>query len=68
MVVTTDVSLSETFIQLAKYYKGNDKVLSHTFPLLALVKENEIHSERYLGKDKGIYYYANYPWQITQLI
>jgi len=68
MTVTTNVSLSETFTQLAEYYKGNDEVLSLTFPLLALVEENRVHSKRYLGKDEGIYYYANYPWQITQLI
>ena len=68
MAVTTSISLSETHEELANYYKGNDDVLSHTFPMLALKEINKVHSKRYLGKDEGIYYYANYPWQITQLI
>jgi len=68
MTVTTSISLSETHDELAKYYNGNDEVLSHTFPILALKEENKVHSKRYLGKDEGVYYYANYPWQITQLV
>jgi hypothetical protein len=68
MSVITGISLTETFDELAAHYKGNHELLSHTFPLLALEEENKIHSKRYLGKDEGIYYYSNYPWQITQLV
>ena len=68
MVVITGLSLTETFDELAAHFKGNSEALSHTFPLLALKEENKVHSKRFLGKDEGIYYYANYPWRITQLV
>ena len=68
MTVTTGVSLSETMEQLNEHWRISGDKVSGTFPILATPKENKVHSKRYLGQEEGIFYYANYPWQITRFI
>jgi len=62
--VTTSVSLSTTFDELAEYYNGNSGVLTHTFPLLQLGQEQKNLEKRFVGEEAGMHYYTFYPWTI----
>jgi hypothetical protein len=60
--VATETSLSQTWEELAEHYKGNDDLLSSTFPLMRMEEPMSIHKKRYVGKDGKYYYYTNWPW------
>ncbi len=62
MQFETSVSIEETYKQLADYYKGNDEVLTKTFPIMVLPESNSLHKKRFIAEENGLYFYTNYPW------
>lgn len=64
-VVKSSVSLSATYEELVSYYKGNDSVLSYTFPIMVFPSPSEIHKDRLIAIEGDLYFYTNYPWKVT---
>jgi len=62
MQFKTNVSITETYKELAEHYKGNHELLSVTFPIMVLPESSSIHKKRFIAKENELYFYTNYPW------
>ncbi len=60
--VTTSLSITSTFKELARFYKGNHELLNYTFPLIASANEEPALKEQFVGRERGINFYLFYPW------
>ena len=63
--VVSSVDITQAYKELELYYRGNDAVLSYTFPLMVLGEESIIHKDRHVATLDGLYFYANHPWKFT---
>ncbi len=61
--VETSLSLTRTFQELAKHYKGNYMLLNSTFPLIASAKDEPALKKQFVGQENGINFYTFYPWK-----
>jgi len=62
MQIETSISASATYEALEKYYKGNDEVMTYTFPIMVFDKENKTHAKRFFREENGKFFYMLYPW------
>jgi len=63
LTVETSLSLTSTFKELARHYKGNHSLLNSTFPLIASAKEENALSNQFVGTENGVNFYTFYPWE-----
>lgn len=68
MTFTTSVSMKETYGQLEEHYKGNDSLLSYTFPIMVLSSSSSIHKKRFIAEENGLFFYTNHPWTFKRII
>lgn len=61
--VETSLTLTRTFKELAKHYKGNHMLLNSTFPLIASANEEKALTNQFVGRENGINFYTFYPWK-----
>lgn len=61
--VETSTTLTETFKELRDHYKGNDQILSYTFPMLVLKEPRDNLKDQLIGKEGELYFYTDYPWK-----
>jgi hypothetical protein len=61
--VETSLSLTSTFKELARHYKGNPTLLNCTFPLIVSADEEEALTNQFVGREDGLNFYTFYPWK-----
>lgn len=63
MEVETSLTITSTFKELAKYYKGNWELLNATFPLIASANKEKALTNQFVGQENGVNFYTFYPWK-----